>query len=108
MLVIFAKLNRVYLSRWSDQFSSPDVQEQYLQEWMVGLAGLSSDQIALALAKCRTDSDWPPSIAKFRKFALGDNCKHIGPAYRVFRKALPRPVNRELGLSALAGIKAAL
>ena len=106
--MIFAKLNKIYLSRWSDQFSTTAEQNSYMEEWGIGLAGLSGDQIALALEKCRAESDWPPSIAKFRKFALGDSRHHVGDAYRIYQKALPKPRNKAVAKSAIAGLRAAL
>ena len=106
MVAIFTKLRGIFLNRWDDQFSTAVLHDQAIREWALGLVGLSGDQIAVALAKCRTDSEWPPSIAKFRKFAMGDDVQHIGQAYKSFRKALPKPINRELAKSSIANLKA--
>lgn len=54
-------------------------------EWQEGLAGLTLQQIGKAVVWCRNYSDWPPSIAAFRKAAIGDaqDWQHSTPAYRI-------------------------
>lgn len=106
--MIFAKLSRIYLSKWSDQFEDTDSQNQYMDEWMAGLAGLSGEQIAAGLEKCREQVDWPPSIAKFRKLAVGDGRRHVGRAYNPYQKILPKPRNLGVAKSAIAGLRSAL
>lgn len=104
---IFAKLQRIYLTRWSDQFATNELQKLAMDEWSLALAGLNAEQVARALDKCRQELEWPPSPAQFRKLAVGSSV-HRGAAYRFYRPALPKPVNRELGFSELKKIRGLL
>jgi len=42
-----------------------------LKEWSEALVGLTPEQLTIALQHCKTTCEFPPSIAQFRKAALG-------------------------------------
>ena len=82
---LFAKLQAIFLSRWTGQFKTEAQVDMAKQEWAQGLSGLSGDQVGRALSYCREHLDWPPSIAEFRRAALGsiDGWQYQGEAYRI-------------------------
>lgn len=69
--------------------------EQAIEEWGKGLAGLTGEQIGAGLDRCRRETEWPPTIAQFRKLATepAEGWQHRGEAYRIMDKSrlLPKP-----------------
>lgn len=85
--------------------------EAAINEWAIGLAGLSGDNIKRGLDKCRTDCKWPPSIAEFLDLAMERGTwEHTSPAYRENEKvkALPRPRNIEASRAHLERLRGVL
>ncbi len=106
MAALFKKFTAIYLQRWTDQFRSADDLSVAMSEWGQGLADLSGDEIKCGIAACRAALAWPPTIAEFRGLARKN--VSLGAAYRVYRPALPKPVNRELAARELSKIRAVL
>jgi hypothetical protein len=45
--------------------------EDHADEWAIGLAGLSGEEIGAGIESARRECHWPPSIAEFRRLATG-------------------------------------
>jgi len=84
VVALFARFRAIYLQKWDDQFDCESTMEQAMDEWGVGLVGLSAEQIRHGIDAARTKSMWPPSIAEFVAYARS----HDRP---VFFVALPKP-----------------
>jgi len=84
--------------------------DDHKREWAEAIAGLSGNEIKVGISNCRNDKSWPPSIAEFIALAKesSKDWEHNGQAYKLHQRALPKPVNRAVGRSALQGLKAAL
>ena len=41
-----------------------------MNEWMMGLSGLTDKQIAHGIDRARDEFDWPPSISEFQSLCL--------------------------------------
>lgn len=107
MAALFARFRAIYLQKWDDQFSSEAMMERAMEEWGVGLAGLSAEQIKRGIDAARVGSKWPPSIAEFVELAKGDVCLP-GAAYRMF-VSLPKPKpSPDVGRAAFLAIRSVL
>lgn len=93
------------MNRWTRQFQTERDVDLAKEEWGLGLAGVSAKEIKRGLAACRTELDWPPSIAAFRRACKGGSA---AACHRAF-KALPKPkANPVLAGMAIEGMRAAL
>lgn len=92
-MALFKKLQAIYGLKWDEQFRTAALHDLAIAEWGFGLYGLTGEQIATGIARCRTESEWPPSIAGFLKLAKGPekSWEHAGPAYQPHVRALPKP-----------------
>ena len=111
VLALFNRFEGIFGIRWSEQFRTEQVLESAMQEWAIGLAGLSGEQIKRGLDKCRSDCKWPPTIAEFLDMALERGTwEHASPAYRVNRDllALPKPRDVESAKAHLVAMKGLL
>lgn len=64
-----AKFGCIWGAKWQSHVETCGGPEAVAGEWQQGLAGMSGEQIKHALAHCRLQADWPPSIAEFRAAA---------------------------------------
>lgn len=107
MAALFARMRSIYLQKWDDQFDSAVMIERAMDEWAVGLAGLSAEQVKRGIDAARVGSKWPPSIAEFVEFAKGD-VRLCGAAYRLF-VGLPKPkASPDVARSALIAMRSVL
>jgi len=88
------------------KFADATEYSETMQEWGYALVDLSPEQVKRGIELSVKTMAWPPEIAEF--IELATSCQHAGQAYKPFRRSLPKPINRELAKSALAGIRAAL
>ena len=67
------------------------VESEAIEQWSIGLSGLTGENIKLGLERCR-DLEWPPSIKEFRSLCIPEKYAHRqnASAYEVF-KQLPKP-----------------
>ena len=70
-VAIFKRLQARYGTKWVASIDG--IEEEAIEEWSKGLAGLTADQIAHGLKSWQ--SDWPPSMSEFVKA-----CKDIKAA----------------------------
>lgn len=93
MLALFKRMEGIFGQKWADQFRTEQMVELAINEWGLGLYGLTGDQIANGIDRCRKECKWPPSIAEFVQFAKASDelWQHKGPAYRYVARALPKP-----------------
>ena len=104
---IFKKMHGIYLNKWTSQFHSESDVDIARGEWAEGLAGMTGDQIKLALDKCRKEFVWAPSIAEFRSAGMGGSSlpEQNRAAYKAFSR-LPSPmVDPEVKRAAMSIIK---
>lgn len=64
---LFKKLQAKYLHKWVSAIEG--IEEQVVDEWSRGLAGLSGDDIKRGLDSW--SEPWPPSLPEFRAACLG-------------------------------------
>ena len=76
------KFKVIYPKKWDDQFKcdtdekTAEIIKMSMTEWCEGLAGMSGDQVKKAITYCRTNLEWPPSIAEFVKAGKIDRPVH--------------------------------
>ena len=103
---LFERFTKIYRQKFSDQFACEEEQKESMQEWGEALADLTGQQIKRGLDECRSQKSWPPSIAEFIELAKGSSSwEHKSGAYKRLQKALPKPVNREIGRQALSNLR---
>jgi hypothetical protein len=105
-VALFKKFQALYGLRWDEQFRTTAVHDLAIDEWGLGLYGLTGEQIATGIDRCRTESEWPPSIAKFVR--LAKSWEHNGPAYKPTEKQAKKPRSqrdKDVARAALAEIK---
>ena len=70
---LFASMYLKYQQRWSSQFTDEALQQAAQVEWGNQLAGLTVDQIRMALERSvRKYPDWPPLVGQFLKLCEPD------------------------------------
>lgn len=90
--LLFKKFSNIYLEKWSEKFSDVKLLEAHLDEWSIGLKGLTAKQVECGIDYCRIHTIWPPSISEFIIFAKGNKSPiHHGDAYKDWH-ALPKPL----------------
>ncbi len=97
-LLLFKRFSNIYLEKWNEKFSDVKLLEAHLDEWSIGLKGLTPEQVKCGIDHCRIHTIWPPSISEFILFAKGNKSPiHHGDAYK-YMHALPQPlVNHVIG-----------
>jgi len=99
---LFVKLRAMYPTTWARAFLTEQAQAAAMLEWAKGLKGVNGFQMARALAVL--DSDFPPSLPRFRAL-----CKANEPTTPNTASSLPQlPASREFALRALRGAREAL
>jgi hypothetical protein len=68
---IFRKFQARYTHKWVSAMDG--IEEIAVDEWAIGLAGLTSEQIADGLA--RWQEPWPPSLPEFRHACINKKPK---------------------------------
>lgn len=68
---LFAHFTAIWGHKWVSAISDKDVNKLALKHWQQILDELTPNQINQACIKARATLDWPPSIAQFKKMALG-------------------------------------
>jgi hypothetical protein len=114
---LMAKFFSIWPGKWSDAVALAGGLEVVSEEWRVGLAGMSGEDIKRALEVCRTTMTWPPSIAEFRAAASDGSTPEQKAFQRRAREsdeaqaALPAETwaeTRERGKAHLAALRGAL
>lgn len=104
VVALFKKLQAIYGLRWDEQFRTESLHDLAIVEWGLGLYGLTEVELRYGIDRCRIESEWPPSIALFRKLAKSNGRQ----AYRTPAKK-PRPArDKAIALAALSKIKKSL
>lgn len=108
-MALFSKFEGIFGNVWTDKFRNERMLELALQEWGIGLYGLSGEQIKRGVDACRTNCKWPPSIAEFLDFSLDrGNWRHKSAAYKPAQLALPKPRDPELAKGGFVAMRQAL
>jgi len=68
---LFYHFTAIWGHKWVSNMQDDNVNEIALRHWQQILDELTSEQINKACSKARSTLDWPPSIAQFKKMALG-------------------------------------
>ena len=55
----------IYLRKWTDNFTSSEIGDIAIIQWRKGLEGIDNASIEHGVDYCRTNLEWPPSIAEF-------------------------------------------
>jgi len=91
------------------KFASADEYNETMREWGVALADLTPTELKRGIELSIKTLAWPPEIAEFIELAKSSGgWEHRTGAYKSFRRALPKPVNRELGRSTLSALRGVL
>lgn len=64
---IFYRLRIIYDEDWTKKLRDPKIAEKIFEEWQFGCADMSSDEIKIALDKCRDNLSFVPKVADFRR-----------------------------------------
>lgn len=90
---LFARFAVIWPKAWADVVGLAERAggiEAMKREWLLGLAGLTGEQIKRAIEHHRNQSTWPPSIAEFRQAAKnGANAEQMAYQARAAEDALP-------------------
>lgn len=81
LTAIFGKMQLVWGAKWTSHLTADS--SQSVKEWYAATNDLSDDKIIKAFQEARKLCEFPPSIATFRKLALG-----ILPAEVAFLRAI--------------------
>jgi len=68
---LFYHFTAIWGHKWVSNMQDESIHEIALRHWQQILDDLTSEQINKACIKARSTLDWPPSIAEFKKMALG-------------------------------------
>jgi len=68
---LFYHFTAIWGHKWISNMQDNNVSEIALRHWQQILDELTPKQIDKACVKARSTLDWPPSIAQFKKMALG-------------------------------------
>jgi len=68
---LFYHFTAIWGHKWVSNMQDKNVSEIALRHWQQILDELTADQINKSCVKARSTLDWPPSIAEFKKMALG-------------------------------------
>ena len=86
--ILYTRFDAIY----SHKFKKDNHDEIFLhgwwEQWSEGLAGIKPSTIKEALAYCRNNLDWPPSIAEFRRIC--EKSQGIPTMEQAFRAAIRR------------------
>lgn len=113
---LFARFSAIWPEKMADRLSTFD-RSAIVEEWRLGLAGLSGAEIRNGIDRARRECTWPPEIAEFRALATD----HANAEQRAFAtrlrldcdsaRALPAETwaqRRERGRRHLSDLRAAL
>lgn len=64
-------MKAIYTHKWSSQFNNEFEIGLCQKEWQTALDGVENNQLAHAFEVCRNTFEWPPSIAEFKRIAMG-------------------------------------
>ena len=67
---MFCRFARIWPKAWADHLGTVTPND-HADEWAIGLAGLSGEEIGEGIEAARRECPWPPSIAEFRRLATG-------------------------------------
>jgi len=71
MLEVFAVMNETWIYKWSSHLNNDKKIDRALKSWTNSFSDLTDKQIFDAFEVLKNTEEFPPSIAKFRKTALG-------------------------------------
>lgn len=71
MLRLFAAMIDIWGAKWTSHLSDPDKVDRVLKSWTQSFCDLTDEQIFKAFNILKNTEEFPPSIAKFRRRALG-------------------------------------
>jgi hypothetical protein len=66
--LLFLRFTTLYGEKFARHYVSDEMVRMWWEDWAEGLAGVSAESIKIALMRCRTELEWPPSLAEFRRF----------------------------------------
>jgi hypothetical protein len=62
----FMRLSAIYLSKWTNQFPTPESRQLTIVEWHDALKRFTQNHINYALSACRKAyKSWPPTLGEF-------------------------------------------
>jgi hypothetical protein len=65
---LFLRFSNIWPKDWADKCAFGDL-DAIANEWSIGLAGMSGEQMVRAIDHCRITMTWSPTIAEFRQAA---------------------------------------
>ena len=70
-IILFANFTAVWGNKWTSQFTEPQIHDLALAHWQTMLDTIKQHDIDIGLREAISLFDFPPSIAQFKKLALG-------------------------------------
>ena len=96
MDVLFNRFDGMYPNRWRAAFANEQSVANWRDAWALAFAdeGLTMDDVAVAVKRCRAQFDWPPSLPEFLKL-----CAVTVEPESAFYEAVAQMRNRAAGVS---------
>ena len=106
-MALFEKFKKSYRSKFMSKFADAREYNETMEEWGFALVDLTPEQIKNGIELSIKTLSWPPEISEFIELAKsgGRDWRNSGIAYKAFRKALPKPIDRELAKASIANLK---
>lgn len=65
--LLYLRFTSLYGEKFTRNYPSDQLVELWWEDWSEGLAGIKPESIKDAIQHCRTNLEWPPSLAEFRR-----------------------------------------
>lgn len=98
----------MYGTAWTSQYPTETLLSMAKREWAISILDVDVSKIKTAFEKIKQSGEaFPPSLPRFLQYCNDANdWEHKSAAYKTYRKALPKPINREVGREALRELRA--
>lgn len=70
-IILFVNFTAAWGNKWTSQFTDPQIHDLALAHWQTMLDTIKQHEIEIGLNAVISLFDFPPSIAQFKKLALG-------------------------------------
>lgn len=66
--LLYTRFTAIYGNKFVKEYSTDEFIAEWCEQWAESLGGISNESIRDALAHCRNNVEWPPSISEFKKY----------------------------------------
>lgn len=86
--LLYTRFCTIWADKFVKDYHTPQFISLWWEDWSEGLAGIDPSEIKDALNYCRTNLEWPPSMAEFRRIC--ETASGIPIVADAFHKAIRR------------------